>query len=1308
MATGAIISKLKKVIDALPDDWTMKSDSVENYLSKQGVKPEELKWAELQIEPGQKLTKADLQRLEQARTDKFTTQSDSQAFMEIGLPEAKLPESNYSMDIVGFQQNKADEAMSVFTQWENGELNNSQALARAKALGFDGTAEELNKLDDFALSLQGSEKQGRYVSSHVPEEQESDYLYHTRGFDRELDGQPTRVVQEIQSDLHQQGRQLGYAPDKEELKTYKKIGSKLKTLSYDIEKEGFDIAGLEPLELPEISDDGLSHMVKTQIDNFNRALENIKNPPAEAGELFAENMRQRLFNAANNAGSYLVGRSTNPHRSNLPPESPLEKNWLRKGIEREVVRAANEGKTQIAIPISGEGTKNLARSAGVTKWYGAKVAPTAKKIAKSLGGNYKATKEGDVEYAVIELPKDEAGKVKPFETELYSPAAAGLGATALTVNALTEQDPEKVQAMKDAGFNDEQIAAYAKQRQLVQMPDAFKQQAAEQGFTEEQLAQYATVRQQQQPQETMPTPSEDVRWESDVPQVTESGEVTFGLETLPEEDVKRIAKDIGVDPNTQEGINRVYNTVKREQVKGRGWADVVSDDIANFEEITNVDRPWQWFKSHFGAQANAEYEAMQQDTTNAIIQMGKERNLDLYQQEGEWLVKDPNDPSKSYPVTPGLLSSLSSSKYEIGGAIAGAAAGARMVQGLESAGLPGKIAKMLAIGGGSVIGAVIGDQGDYLEAAIEAEQKWSQEVAFEKALGTAQATVIYDTLGYGIFKAVGSFKSFRKAYNYVVDGNPEGAYRALKEAVGNISDDEVEEIVTRWEKLNQQSAPGKNIKEKAIAVIPATQAGGERIIAASAAIDPSASSSIANEVNQRAQSLLKVSGEKASDKTGQALLKDLGDYQRSVKMYFDQIKTQGENLAPDDYRFNLEGIAIRPLIEHKISTIQDPSVVDRFTRVLDKIDAVTDSRSFADLLELRREINDLKYGTKMDYNDKKAIGESLGTVDSEIKRLMGTLPDGKQWLDDWKDANKQYTQMKNLEKNAMFKAVTRPGLTEDDIAKRLIKYGPSVDTTYSEVMAKLSPAMRKGVEDSIVDTIVNKNTLGKEGEFRAIHFPELAKALQSYKFQSPDAERIKEVVNRMAEVYRNDPKLAAASGNINLPQFQSYLTTDPIVRAQYEAASGIFNYIKRLVPSKKMDSLALVNKAAKLLENPLNAKTTQQVIDSVKEDQQLVASIRRMQSEIAKGKSAGTYSGPRSKMYKDKSGKLWLRPDTGRTEVTENAIPTHRLVGAEEVKRRFKLKKLKASTLTKATRQRLLDDGFAAIVLNDGQIIKLY
>ena len=79
------------------------------------------------------------------------------------------------------------------------------------------------------------------------------------------------------------------------------------------------------------------------------------------------------------------------------PESPYQKTWLRKGIERELVDAMNEGRQQLAIPIKGSLGK-LQRGAGVQKWYESQVLNTAKKVAKAAGAEFEAKRAAGQEH----------------------------------------------------------------------------------------------------------------------------------------------------------------------------------------------------------------------------------------------------------------------------------------------------------------------------------------------------------------------------------------------------------------------------------------------------------------------------------------------------------------------------------------------------------------------------------------------------------------------------------------------------------------------------------------------------------------------------------------------------------------------------------------------------------------------------------------------------------------------------------------------------------------------------------------------
>ena len=149
----------------------MKAESVAPMLLKKGVKAEELKYSEIDLPKSGKVTKQTLVEAESKRQDNFYS--------------VKMDAPNYqSVNLTGGKDNPT---------------------YREKVLKF-------RRMDDFAAD-------SRYTSSHFPEEE--NYLMHTRVYDETLEGTETRVVAEIQSDLHQAGRQQGYSETTESVELSK-------------------------------------------------------------------------------------------------------------------------------------------------------------------------------------------------------------------------------------------------------------------------------------------------------------------------------------------------------------------------------------------------------------------------------------------------------------------------------------------------------------------------------------------------------------------------------------------------------------------------------------------------------------------------------------------------------------------------------------------------------------------------------------------------------------------------------------------------------------------------------------------------------------------------------------------------------------------------------------------------------------------------------------------------------------------------------------------------------------------------------
>lgn len=806
------------------------------------------------------------------------------------------------------------------------------------------------------------------------------------------------------------------------------------------------------------------------------------------------------------------------------------------------------------------------------------------------------------------------------------------------------------------------------------------------------------------------TPSDEFRWESDVPSLLDDGTVdpTAKVE-LDEQQISDLAVELNVDPTTQEGINAIYADQKR-----LAYGAEIKGPVATLEELTKVERPWMWLKGQLGdVQAERQYEAIQNENVNTIVNLAKERGLNIYYQEGEFWSDD--ETGTAVKVTPDFLQRMGKAKYEIvggiGGGIAGLSTANALMQGIQASSPMGAravaAAKVLMAGVGATVGAIGGNQVDYLAATIEAQEDWDAKIAADRAIGTAEMSVLTEVAGFGVFKlGAYSVKKMTQGMNYVLNGNTKGAYQALKESMGYLSDDEVKEIVQRWEAINQTKLPGP-LGDKALKILPTTAPGGEEIIAATSKHTPGASSAVSSEINLRAQSLLKAAKSAKGKDLGKILVKDLANYETDTKVMYDQVKQRGIDLIPDSYKFDLDELSIKPLLEHKVASISDPAVVDRLQKILTKINELTDNRSFGDLLDLKKEVNDFRYNKKIvKFEDYKAINETMSTINKAIKDAADTAPNGHMWLKEWRQTNVAYARYKQVKENVLYKTIVKAhkeaGLTDKAIANALVKYGTAIDNTFSSILKKLPPKTVASVESEVVDILVNKHAAGDVGGFRAIQFPALAKELQAYNFKTPHASRIKEAATAMADVYRNDVSIAGASGRINVASGQS-IATSLKGKLQMSFLNSVWEHIQMMKPGKKASHMALIRKVGKLLEDPLNTKTTQQVLDAIKDDQNLTAAVKRLQIQIAKEGNPTTAT----QVYKNRAGRSFVTEGSGRTVVKGETIAAHRILSEVDAIEKLGLTELKRSELTKTMRVQLIDEGYKAIALPDGQIIKL-
>ncbi len=640
---------------------------------------------------------------------------------------------------------------------------------------------------------------------------------------------------------------------------------------------------------------------------------------------------------------------------------------------------------------------------------------------------------------------------------------------------------------------------------------------------------------------------------------------------------------------------------------------------------------------------------------NTLRQMGKDVRVSPDNELIEF-----TESGEQIPVDESLFSAIANRSNEIlGGTLggmSGMAAGARWGASISAPiakfGWPGKLTAGAITGAASIAGSIgvgapasaVGRGLDVALNAFHTKQELDAQHYIDAMKDTGQFAIIAELglkpLEWG-FKAT---KALYRGSKAVLDGNTAGAYKALKENL-HLDDNQVDEIIKSWEELSNAKAPGLTRETKAIHVLPQVQPGGEAIVGPAASINPRLSSNLSKTIDDRAKNLLESSNKLTADNIGVVLHDELDKYVKDVKSYYGGIKTLGANqMKTSGFTFDYSATAVEPLIDDITSKIRNPAIAENFKAYVDRIRrlgaeptedgmVVNNLRSFSDLLDLRATINEFMQNKKIrKVADFEMVKSVMDNIDAEIARGAKDMPDGKAWLKEWRKANTEYGKMKNLERNVLYKALTAKGANPTKIVNDLSKRITSIDGTFMEVLGTLPDHIRKQAEGAVLDNIIKRHTVGFEGDFQATNFVRLSDELKHVGFTTEGTRELKRAIGKMAEVFKNDVHLQQVTGKIVKPEFQSYLTTDPIIRAKYEFASSVFNYIKRLAPTAQGEAVALVTKTAKVLENPVSSKAIKEVEKALPADKELATSIRQLALQYAKFGEKATY--PKVEVYR--------------------------------------------------------------------------
>lgn len=1207
-------SKLTQVIEGLSEDFSMKARAIPGMLKKQGVKDEELKFANL------------------------------------GLPN---PDSNLAMEAWSKDQLKAADATRLDKQdviVKKGPSNTDYGRINLKA----PTEDYEERIYTFGVPpKEGGE--ALYRSEHFPADTQN-YLAHTRIQPMDINGKKVRTILELQSDLHASNRS-GNSP------LLDKAMSDFEQLS----KEEYD------------------KLVSAGYDT------NKYNHPADwLGPMSATELKKVEDS---------VGTKVN---------APYQDSITRKLIEREIFNAVDEGALHSAIPISGKAVAKLHRSPEIQATYENQVKNTAIKIAK----------QQNLPYEVIKTPGDAAFAQK-LDQEFNSLLAGSRFDAYDNLVQLHKENPDLrikpiVDSFLDGSYSKDQFKSIMSENianvkkgeeylvidhpkgtkldmNLYTAPSAIAGAtylAYKSGYNEQEVAKYLVDSQGYTEEEAKDMSAktkqaidagysqEEVQKHFDSKEVTEPQPDRVNKPPAPAE---AIAKPKAITPEQAAQMDhgsqtldhayydRVYRATTETATNAREL--VASQEVLRPAMVSAVQQ----------TKAFAGYDNKTNELVGQKVAEQRNHTIDFAKQKGIQLEYDPNTVGWRVmteqgwqEVNPGIWDSIKKSKGELSASFAGALVGGKYGRNTgiamfpEIAPVSGTVGMLGGAAIGGAIGAAAGSELDYLYEAMTHNAEMDAAVQQQRIVNAAQASLLYDVIGGVALRTPSAVKA-------VVDGvknipakvgeklNPAAS---VDNALANtmfINKDEANDLVRIMERYGE--LPGQSELDKRVVASIYSLPGSEGVASAVAKVDPLASRAISRTIDLRAQDVLKASENLTDENLTKLVQQDLKNYEDDVKNFYTTVKSKAaETPNAANYQFNIDKLAINPVLDSLQKNIEDPRVMEKFLLQVNRIQQFSKSRDFNDLLELRKTVNNFKYNTKItNAKDFERVNSVVKSIDAAIEEGAGkVIPDSASWLSDFKQANLQYAQMMNVKNNVLYKSLMKPGQDYDKTVKALTRYVTADDSTFMDVVAKLPAHTKAKVEGSVINALAEKYTAGEIGSERAVYFPQLSKALDNVPFTTPEARKFKSALQDMAEVFRNDVPLASVTGSLRPPSDTSVLTSDLLAATKRTFAAKIFNQARRLVGS---DSSKLIYKAAQVLENPINTKSMKDLMAELdgkinidKEAQDLITAAAKEQSE------KGSIGAPKVILYGD-GNVLSAKAGVG----AKQTIALHRIASIEQV-----------------------------------------
>lgn len=607
----------------------------------------------------------------------------------------------------------------------------------------------------------------------------------------------------------------------------------------------------------------------------------------------------------------------------------------------------------------------------------------------------------------------------------------------------------------------------------------------------------------------------------------------------------------------------------------------------------------------FSSESQATVDRDTVELNTHIVKALRSQGVDvLYDQDKDELYRTASDGAK-VPVDSDFIDELEANIGETAGSIGGAIAGfhAGVALPIPPIGPWGLAAKGLAILGttvaGGFTGAAAGRGVDIvrLRQLTETKEKLDVQKTMQQMFNAGMDDATFSVALAGVFKLGGAAAS--RAYRFVKRGNVKGAETELRKIIG-VDEVMINDAIAAYTKNTVQSVPRVSA-EQAIEGITHGVQGGEALVSAAIAHNPRARGKLIENISQRAKDTRNAAKALTSDDTLAGVKASLDNYKGAISDNYNNVESTA-SVFMDNSNYVMDSGKILDRLETRTSR----NLLERKHADIDYAD------NFSGLLSLRKSVNNLRTPAS-----GKAVDDVIQSIDKEISSAVSkNLPESGKWLATWREANVKNSEMKALEKNVLYKVLTKKGVTPKRAIDAFSSYITAPDETFTQVMSAIPLRNRIEVEGAVLDKMIKNHSVNAGEDVSAIHFPKLAESLSNMEFTTKGGKALKEAIEFSSEWAKNDVNLLGVTGDVSEPTMATRLFNNPAVRLKLGVYSTAFSLARSRLPGKAGRLQAAIRTTADVLENPRNVKRIKDFIDEF-DDPVLTDNVKQLASHNA-------------------------------------------------------------------------------------------